>query len=449
MERKIKNPMGYEEILPLLVKMSIPVMLSMLIQSLYNIVDSYFVSKISEKSLRATSLSYPLQIIIVGVAVGTGVGINSFISRSLGSDREDVANQGAMHGLLLTLVCWALFLVFRFTMMEGFFNLFTTDLEVKAMGMDYLGLVTSFSIFAITQIIIEKTIQGTGNMVVPMIIQIIGAVINIILDPIMIFGYFGFPRMGIRGAAIATLIGQGFGAFFGLYFLLMKKTDLRINFKDFKLSRDIIKNIYRVGFPSILMNTVTAIVTTLMNLILAARSEMAVSVLGIYFKLESFVMMPSFGLSQGVLPIIGYNFGARNKERIKEAYRYGIRLNLGLMALGTLIFQLFPRQLIGIFTEDPAMIEMGVYTLRIISLGFILAAIGIINAVYFQAIGKGDYSLIVTSLRQLVIIVPVAYLLSFIGVNFVWAAYPIAEVISTTVSIILQRKATRQYVDIF
>ena len=197
------------------------------------------------------------------------------------------------------------------------------------------------------------------------------------------------------------------------------------------------------------MNTVTAIVTTLMNLILAARSEMAVSVLGIYFKLESFVMMPSFGLSQGVLPIIGYNFGARNKERIKEAYRYGIRLNLGLMALGTLIFQLFPRQLIGIFTEDPAMIEMGVYTLRIISLGFILAAIGIINAVYFQAIGKGDYSLIVTSLRQLVIIVPVAYLLSFIGVNFVWAAYPIAEVISTTVSIILQRKATRQYVDIF
>lgn len=447
-DRLNKNPMGYKEILPLLIRMSLPIMLSMLIQSLYNITDSFFVSQISEKALRATSLSYPIQIVIIGFGVGTGVGINSFISRALGSERREMANKGAMHGLILAFVSWGLFLIFRITLLERFLDFFTADPVVKAMGIEYLGLITTLSIFSLLQIIIEKTIQGTGNMVLPMIIQAVGAITNIILDPIMIFGLLGFPAMGIRGAAIATVIGQGLGALLGLIFLFSKRTILEINFKKFKYSRQIIKDIYSVGFPSILMQSVTAFVTIVLNLIVIRYSELAVSVLGIYFKLESFILMPVFGLTQGVLPLIGFNYGAKQKSRINETYRYGIILALILMGIGTTIFQVFPRQLMGIFSDNTEMIEIGVYTLRIISIGYLFAAIGIINSTYFQALGLGRYSLLITSLRQIIIIIPLAYAFSFIGLNWIWLAYPVAEVMTTVVSVTLQKKAKRNYIDI-
>jgi putative MATE family efflux protein len=447
-ERLNKNPMGYENILPLLIKMSLPIMLSMLIQSLYNITDSYFVSKISEKALRATSLAYPIQIIIIGFSVGTGIGINSFISRALGSGKQDRANKGAMHGLLLVLFSWAVFLIFRVALLERFLDYFTSDPVVKAMGIQYLGLITTFSVFSILQITIEKIIQGTGNMVLPMIIQGVGAITNIILDPIMIFGLFGFPAMGIRGAAIATLIGQAFGALLGVVFLLSKKISIEINFRKFKYSPQIIKDIYIVGFPSVLMQSVTALVTTILNLIVLRHSELAVSVLGIYFKLESFILMPVFGLTQGVLPLIGYNYGAKVKERINETYHYGVIFALILMGIGTAIFQLFPRQLMGIFSDNSEMIEIGVYALRIISIGYLFAAIGIINSTYFQALGLGNYSLLITSLRQIIIIIPLAYALSFIGLNWIWLAYPIAEVLTTIVSVALQKKSKAKYIDI-
>ena len=447
-ERLHKNPMGYKKILPLLIKMSLPIMLSMLIQSLYNITDSFFVSKISEKALRATSLSYPIQIVIIGFGVGTGVGINSFISRALGSNREDMANKGAMHGLLLVFASWLLFLIFRVTLLESFLDYFTADPIVKAMGIQYLGLISTFSFFSLLQITIEKTIQGTGNMVLPMIIQGVGAIVNIILDPIMIFGLFGFPAMGIRGAAIATLIGQGLGAFLGVYFLLSKKTSLEINFKKFKYSRQIVKDIYVVGFPSILMQSVTAFVTIVLNLIVVRHSELAVSVLGIYFKLESFILMPVFGVTQGVLPLIGYNYGAKEKERIGETYRYGLMLALIIMGMGTMIFQIFPRQLMAIFSDNAEMIEMGAYTLRIISIGYLFAAIGIMNSTYFQALGLGRYSLLITSLRQIFLIIPLAYGLSLIGLNWIWLAYPISESLTTIVSVGLQRRAKINYIDV-
>lgn len=443
-----KNPMGYKKVLPLLIKMSLPIMLSMLIQSLYNIVDSYFVSQISEKALRATSLSFPIQIIIIGFGVGTGIGINSFISRALGSNKHDRANLGAMHGLLLVFFSWALFLFFRVALIERFLDYFTADPVVKAMGMEYLGLISTFSCFSILQITIEKIIQGTGNMVKPMIIQGVGAIINIVLDPIMIFGLFGFPAMGIRGAAIATLMGQGVGALIGLIFLLSKSSSIKINFKKFKYSMQIIKDIYVVGFPSILMQSVTALVTTILNLIVIRHSELAVSVLGIYFKLESFILLPVFGLSQAVLPLIGYNYGAKEKIRVNDAYHYGLILALFLMGTGTIIFQIFPRQLVGIFSDNTEMILMGEYTLRIISLGYLLAAIGITNSTYFQALGLGNYSLLITSLRQIIVIIPLAYALSFIGLNWIWVAYPAAEAISVIVSIGLQRRAKRKYIDI-
>ncbi len=449
MENKIvKNPMGHENILPLLLKMSFPAMLSMLIQSLYNITDSYFVAQISEKALRATSISYPVQIIIVGFAVGTGVGINSFISRSLGEEDEKKANQGAMHGLLLIFVSYVFFLVFRLFLMDNFIARFTTDPEVMLMTKDYLGLVTGFAFLAITQITIEKLIQGTGNMVIPMIIQLMGAITNIILDPIMIFGLFGFPAMGIRGAAIATLIGQGAGAAVGLIFLFRKKSILHIDYRIFKFSKKIIKDIYKVGFPSILMQSVTAFVTTVLNLIIIRHSEMAVSILGIYFKLESFILMPVFGLGQGVLPLIGYNYGARKKERIRETHKYGIILATLIMIVGTFLFQVFPEKLLSIFAENQEMVDLGVHTLRRISLGFAFAATGIINSVYFQGLGLGKFSLLITALRQIVLIIPLAYFLSNIGLDYVWFAYPIAEIFAFGTSIILQKKADKQYVEI-
>lgn len=446
-ERLHKNPMGYKRVLPLLIKMSLPIMLSMLIQSLYNITDSYFVSQISEKALRATSLSYPIQIIIIAFGVGTGVGVNSFISRALGSNKQNRANKGAMHGLLLVFFSWFLFLFFRVALLEKFLDFFTADPVVKAMGIEYLGLITTFSFLSILQITIEKTIQGTGNMVIPMLIQGIGAIVNIILDPIMIFGLFGFPAMGIRGAAIATLIGQGLGALLGLMLLFSKRTSLEINFKSFKYSREIVRDIYVVGFPSILMQSVTALVTIILNLIVIRHSELAVSVLGIYFKLESFILLPVFGLTQAVLPLIGYNYGAKQKGRINETYHYGVILALILMGVGTIIFQVLPKQLIGIFTDNIAMIEMGVYTLRIISIGYLFAAIGIINSTYFQALGLGNYSLIITSLRQIIVIIPLAYVLSFIGLNWVWVSYPIAETIAVIVSVTLQKRAKIKYID--
>ena len=447
-ENSNKNPMGYKKVLPLLIKMSLPIILSMLIGSLYNIVDSYFVSKISEKALRATSLAYPIQIIIIGFGVGTGVGINSFISRALGSNRADMANKGAMHGLILAFASWIIFLIFRVTLLESFLDYFTSDPVVKAMGMEYLGLITTFSFLSILQIIIEKTIQATGNMILPMMIQGIGAIINIILDPIMIFGLLGFPAMGIRGAAIATLIGQGSGLLLAIIFLFLKKTSLEIDFKKFKYSGQIVRDIYVVGFPSILMQSVTALVTIILNLIVVRHSELAVSVLGVYFKLESFVLMPLFGLTQGMLPLIGYNYGAKRKDRINDTYHYGIILALILMGAGTVIFQVFPRQLMGIFSDSSEMIEMGVYTLRIISIGYLFAAIGIINSTYFQSLGLGRYSLLITSLRQIIIIIPLAYALSFKGLNWIWLAYPIAEIVTTIFSVALQKRAKRKYIDI-
>ena len=443
-----RNPMGYEKILPLLMKMSLPVMLSMFIQSLYNIVDSYFVAKLSEKALRATSLSYPIQIIIIALGVGTGTGLNSLISRSLGASKQEKADQAAMHGFLAALFSSLIFVIFRFTLMEKFFDYFTKDPSVKAMGMEYLGLVSTFAFFSIIQITIEKIVQGTGKMIWSMIIQLVGAIINIILDPIMIFGLFGFPAMGIKGAAIATLIGQAAGALLGMIILFSDRIDLNINFLNFKFSKGIIKEIYNVGFPSILMQSITAFVTTVMNLILIRHSEMAVSVLGIYFKLQSFVFLPVFGLCQGVLPLIGYNYGAENRERIIETFKWGMRLTAIIMAVGTSLFQLFPKQLMAIFSDDPAMTNMGVVTLRIISICFVFAAIGITNSTFFQALGLGKYSLTVTLLRQLILIIPIAYVLSFLGLNFVWLAYPIAEIIATMVSVILQRKVQREYVDI-
>lgn len=438
-----ENKMGYEAVLPLIIKMSLPAMLSMFIQSLYNIVDSYFVSKISEPALRATSLSFPVQILIIALAVGTGVGVNSFVARSLGANKKDDANTAVMHGLILAFLSWGILIAFKLFYLKKFFLLFTNDAIVIEMGQTYLGIISLGSIFTLLQILGEKALQGTGNMIIPMLSQLVGAISNIILDPIFIF-VFGW---GIKGAALATVLGQALGLLVSLYGLFSKNSVFELSFKNFKWDFNLVKKIYEVGFPSILMQSIGAFLTIFLNRIIVQFSEVAVSVLGIYFKLESFVLMPVFGLGQGILPIIGFNYGAENKERIKEAYSYGIKVAMLLMTIGFIIFQVFPAQLMSIFAKNPYMIEMGVTTLRLISLYFIPAALGILNSIFFQSLGLGTYSLIVSFLRQMGILLPFAYFFSNWGLHYVWLAYPVSELITLVISTILKKRAIKIYID--
>ena len=441
--RSNENPMGFKPVLPLIIKMSLPAMLSMFIQSLYNIVDSFFVSKISEEALRATSLSFPVQILIIALAVGTGVGVNSFVARSLGADRKEDANSAVAHGMVLALMSWSILLIFRMFFLKDFFAVFTDDAVVTQMGQGYLGIVSMGSVFVLMAIVGEKSIQGTGNMMLPMVSQLVGAITNIILDPIFIF-VFGW---GIQGAALATITGQALSLLIVFYGVFGKRSVFDIEFKRFNWNMDLVKKIYEVGFPSILMQSIGAILTIFLNRIIIQFSEIAVSVLGVYFKLESFVLMPVFGLGQGILPIIAFNFGAKNKERIKETYKYGVMISMALLVLGFIIFQAFPSQLIGIFTTDSTMIDMGVIALRLISLFFIPASVGILNSIFFQSLGLGHHSLIVSFLRQIGILLPFAYFFSQFGLHYVWLAYPVAEVLTLIISTIMRRNVIKRYID--
>lgn len=438
-----KNPMGHHPVLPLIIKMSLPAMLSMFIQSLYNIVDSFFVAKISEEALRATSLSFPIQILIIALAVGTGVGVNSFVARSLGANKKENANSAVAHGLVLALMSWAILLIFRIFFLKDFFAVFTDDPVVTQMGQGYLGIVSLGSVFVLMAIMGEKSIQGTGNMMLPMVSQLVGAITNIILDPIFIF-VFGW---GIQGAALATITGQALSLVIVLYGIFGKNSVFDIEFKRFTWNMDLVKKIYQVGFPSILMQSIGAILTIFLNRIIIQFSEIAVSVLGVYFKLESFVLMPVFGLGQGILPIIGFNYGAKNKDRIKETYKYGIMIAMFILAIGFAIFQLFPAQLISIFTQDQVMIDMGVIALRTISWFFIPASAGILNSIFFQSLGLGKYSLLISFLRQLGVLLPFAYFFSQFGLHYVWLAYPVAETVTLIISAFIKRKVMRDYID--
>ncbi len=446
MKTTIENPMGTEPILPLLAKMSVPVIFSMLISSLYNLVDSYFVAQISEKALRAVSLSYPIQLIIIAFGVGTGVGVNAYAARLLGEKKNEQASNVASHGLVLILFTSLAFMIFSTLGIETLFATFTKDPEVFTMGVSYSRLVTFFSIGSLVQISQEKTIQSTGRMFVPMLSQLVGSVINIVLDPIFIFGHFGIPAMGVTGAAVATLIGQFVGAFICMHYLLIYDGELKITPKHYRFDWAIVKRIYRVGFPSILMQSIGAFLNMGFNYILAPISEIAVSVLGIYYKLESFVVLPVFGLTQGVLPLIAYNYGARNKHRITGAMHYGIRIALGMMITGAALMILLPKQLLLIFNSTPDMLEIGIPMLRIIALCFIPAAVGIMFSTFFQALGFGLYSLQMSILRQVVIILPLAKALSFIGIKAIWTAFPIAEIVSLAYGYYLYKMILRENV---
>ena len=445
-----ENKMGYMPIRPLMISMSLPAIISMTINALYNIVDSYFVARISEDALTAVSIIMPLQMMIIAVGVGTGVGINSLISRRLGARRQEDADKAATTGIILGVCNWLVFMLVGLILPGAFVSAYAKPgTYIYEAATQYLMIVFCGSFFIFVQVNLEKILQATGNMKAPMICSMSGAITNVILDPIMIFGLLGFPKLGVVGAAIATVIGQVVGFTIGVCILFGGKNHLvNIRFKGFRPEKRIIKEIYQVALPSIIMQSIASVMNVLYNMILVAYSTTAVAVLGVYFKIQSFVFMPVFGLNQGVLPIIGFNYGARNKERVKEARKEGIRLALFFMVIGLILFQTIPDKLLLIFDASPKMLEYGVPALRIISLNFIPAAFGIMNGTVFQATGHGVYSLICSFIRQLVGIVPFAYLLAKIGgVTLSWFSFPIGEVLGLIYSFAMLNKLMKNEID--
>lgn len=435
-----ENAMGSRPVFPLLMSMSVPPMVSMLIQSLYNIVDSVFVARISDKALTAVSLAYPLQNLIIAVAVGYGVGINACIARSLGAKRQEETNQTAAHGALGTAFHCILFILAGLFLTKPFLRLFTDDPEIFSMGCSYTYIVVCLSFGSLFHIYIEKMFQATGNMVMPMILQGVGALINIVLDPIMIFGLFGFPAMGVTGAAIATVIGQILACTLAVILFILKEKNIRVSFRGFQFDRRIFLRIYSIGIPSCIMLSLPSLLVGILNALLVGLSSVAVAVFGLYFKLQSFVYMPENGIIQGMRPIISYNYGAGHLDRMKETVRCSMISCVVILAVGTLLFLAVPDYIMMMFGAEGEMMEMGISCLRIISLGFIFSAAGTVFSGCFEAIGRGLHSLAVSLVRQLIVIPPLAFLLAgTMGVTGVWAAFPAAELLAALLGYVLYR----------
>ena len=428
--------MGTMEINPLLIKLSVPMMVSMLVQALYNVVDSVFVSHVSESALTAVSLAFSLQNVMIAVGVGTGVGVNALLSKSLGEKNQERANKTAENGIFLALCSYAAFFVIGLTCMKPYFYAQTRDPDIALQGIHYLRVCSVLSLGLFLQTMSEKLLAATGRTHLSMISQLIGAIVNIILDPIFIFGYCGEALSGTTGAAVATVIGQFCGAATAIFFNLKKNPDIQISFRGFRPSLEAIRRIYVVGLPSIAMQCVGSVMTFFMNQILMGFSATAVAVFGVYFKLQSFVFMPIFGLNNGMVPIISYNYGARNPARVKKTIRMAICYAEVIMLVGFCVFQFLPDKVLGIFAASDAMLAIGIPALRIICPHFLLAGIGIVMGSVFQALGNGVFSLIVSVCRQLAVLLPAAYLLAQTGnVNNVWWAFLIAEVVSLLLSL--------------
>jgi putative MATE family efflux protein len=440
-----ENRMGVVPVSKLLVAMSLPAMASMLIQALYNIVDSIFVSRISEDAMAAVTLVFPMQMMMISVAVGTGLGLSALIARRLGERRTEDANDSARHGFFLALCSWLAFALFGIFLTEPFIKLFSDDPEIVPLAVIFCRIVLIGSPFLFLQINIEKTLQATGNTLFPMIFNVIGAVTTLILNPILIFGLLGAPAMGIAGSAASTVIAQGLATVVGLFMLFGFKHAVQIRFRDFKLSRRIIGDIYSVGFPSIVMQGIMSLTISGMNAILIRLTSTAVAVLGIYFRIQSLIFMPTFGLNQGALPIVGFNFGAKNKARLLEAYKKTVIAAIVIMAVGTLIFQIFPVPILKIFQASPDLIHIGSRALRIISICFVPVGFSLASTTLLQATNHGFLSMFVSLLRQILLILPIAWFLArHMGVDYVWYAYPAAEIFALAAMIWIVRRIYRK-----
>ena len=433
------NKMGTAPIGKLLASMAWPAILSMTIGALYNIVDSIFVAMISAKALTAVSLIMPLQVLIIAVGVGSGVGVNSLIARRLGARRFEEADKAASTSVRIGVFNYLFFLVIGLFLSSPFMNYYTNDPEIYNYGVTYMRIICCFSLFFLMQLALEKVLQATGNMVGPMVVALAGAATNLILDPILIFGLLGAPKLGVAGAAIATVTGQGVAMIVAIIIVVRQDHEVEIKLKGFKMDWKIVKEIYSVGLPSIVMQAIGSVMLLGYNKILAANVA-AVAVLGIYFKLQSFVFMPVFGLNQGALPIMGYNFGAKNKDRLMKSYKLSLISAVIFMGVGTVVFNVFPHILLKMFNADAEMMEIGIPALRIISLCFLPAAFGVITSTLFQATGHGVYSLIGSLLRQLIGILPLAYFLYHtVGITASWASFPLAEMMDFTYSAIMMK----------
>ncbi len=442
---------------PLIFSMALPAMISMLINAMYNIVDSIFVAQYSQSALAAVSLVFPLQTLVVAIGVGTGVGVNSLIARRLGEKRQLHADSAAEHGIALSIIGGIVFLVLGFGLSGVFVGAFGAAEDVSVQAVQYSHIAVGLSIFVMISMMCEKVQQSTGNMIIPMMQGLTGAIINIILDPLMIFGIGPFPEMGVTGAALATVIGQIFGMLIGLWGVFKHQKMLKLNMRKFKWRLQTVKDIYRVGLPGIVMQSISSVMTAGLNGILIGFSQTAVNVLAVYFKLQTFVFMPVFGLNQGALPVMGYNYGARNKRRLFGAYRIALVTAVIIMMIGFVLFQIIPEPMLMMFVDrtDAAamqeMLEIGVPALKTISFSFVGAAFGIINSTMFQATARGMNSLVVSVCRQLVIILPAAWILgSLYGLSALWYAFPIAEIASFLISYLLlwrEYKTELKYLD--
>ena len=431
-----ENIMGREGITPLLFRISLPLMISMLVQALYNIVDSMFVARLSETALTAVSLAFPLQNLLIAFGVGTGVGMASFLSRKLGERDEESATKVAGNGISIASITWAVFAVLGLTVVKPFLNLFSDDAELLGLSTGYSEIVMVFSLFMFLSMMNERILQGTGDSFSSMLSQMTGAITNIILDPIFIFT-LGF---GVNGAAIATVIGQGVGCAVS-FICVLRNRFIHIEPRHLKIEKRMVKAIYAVGAPTIITNSIGTVMTGAINAILISFSTTAVSIFSVYFKLQSFVFMPIFGLSSGMVPIIAYNYGARKRKRVTETIWKGTFIASVIMVFGTLAFNFFPRELLSLFSATEEMYRIGIPALKMISLCFVPAAISIGLGSSFQATGYGVGTMIVSICRQLMVLIPVAYILSiFLGINGVWLSFIIAEIIGLVVSIAIYLK---------
>lgn len=439
-----ENKMGTMPVNRLIINMSLPMIISMLVQALYNVVDSIFVVRVSQDALTAVSLAFPVQNLMIAVGAGTGVGINSYLSKSLGERKFKEANQAATNGIFVILVSYLAFAVFGLFFSRTYFLSQTDIPQIIDYGTDYLFYVTVYSFGLFLAITFERLLQATGITIYSMISQTVGAVANIILDPILIFGLFGFPRLEVAGAAIATVAGQILGMLVGLFFNLAKNKELSLSLKGFRPHLPTINAIYRVGLPAIIMQSIGSVMTYGMNQILLMFTSTAVSVFGAYFKLQSFIFMPVFGLNNGLIPIIAYNYGARKKERILQTIKTGAFIAIGVMFVGLVLFQVLPGPLLSMFSaneEAADMAAIGIPALRIISLSFLFAGFCIISSAAFQALGKGMYSLLTSLIRQIFVILPVAYFFAVTqGLGAVWFSFPIAELFSVALCAFLLKR---------
>ena len=440
-----ENKMGVLPVKKLLFTMSVPMMLSMLVQALYNVVDSIYVSHLSDYALTAVSLSFPIQNLMIAIASGTAVGVNALLSKSLGEKNFETANKTANTSLFLAGISSVIFIIFGLFFSRAFFVTQTDIPEIVQGGYEYLSICTIFSFGIFGQIMCERLLQSTGRTIFSMITQTTGAIINIILDPILIFGMFGLPAMGVAGAAAATVAGQIVGLFMGIFFNIKFNKDIKLKLSQIRPHVDIVKKIYIVGLPSIVMMSIGSVMTFLLNKILFQFTYIATTVFGVYMKLQSFIFMPVFGLTNGLIPIVAYNYGAKNRARITEAYKTGLVTAIIMMLCGTILFNAIPQVLLGFFEASDQMLEIGVPALRIISLCFIFAAYGISCGSIFQALGNGVYSLIVSFTRQILFLVPAAFLLSLTGkLNLVWLAFPLAEFSAVILSTYFLKRIFKQ-----